>query len=89
MKYKNAQDILPDQLLRELQQYISGGIIYVPTADEKKSWGENSGARDYYKERNKEIRAAFQSGNTQEQIAEKYNLSMESVNKILYNNNCN
>ena len=38
MKYKNAQDILPDKLLRELQQYISGGVLYVPSADTKKSW---------------------------------------------------
>ena len=30
MKYKNAQDILPDKLLQELQQYISGGVLYVP-----------------------------------------------------------
>ena len=30
MKYKNAQDILPDQLLRELQKYVSGETIYVP-----------------------------------------------------------
>ena len=45
MKYKNAQDILPDKLLRELQQYISGGVLYVPSADTKKSWGEVSGAR--------------------------------------------
>lgn len=44
MKYKNAQDILPDKLLRELQQYISGGVLYVPSADTKKSWGEVSGA---------------------------------------------
>lgn len=35
MKYKNAQDILPDKLLRELQQYISGGVLYVPSADTK------------------------------------------------------
>ncbi|MCI8801594.1 MAG: hypothetical protein HFH88_17590 [Lachnospiraceae bacterium] len=55
MKYKNAQDILPDHLLRELQQYVSGETMYVPNrGKEKKSWGETSGARDFYQKRNAE-----------------------------------
>lgn len=37
MKYKNAKDILPDKLLRELQEYISGGVLYVPHSGEKSS----------------------------------------------------
>lgn len=40
MKYKNAQDILPDKLLRELQQYISGGVLYVPVQI-RKNHGES------------------------------------------------
>lgn len=47
MKYKNAQDILPDHLLRELQQYVSGETLYVPNVREKKPWGESSGARAF------------------------------------------
>lgn len=39
MKYKNAQDILPDKLLRELQQYISGGVLYVPQCRYEKIMG--------------------------------------------------
>ena len=53
MKYKNAQEILPDRLLKELQQYVSGETIYVPNAQEKKQWGEASGARNYYKKQNR------------------------------------
>lgn len=48
MKYKNAQDILPDKLLKELQQYISGETLYVPNVQSKKGWGEASGAREYH-----------------------------------------
>ena len=51
MKYKNAQDILPDRLLRELQSYVSGEMLYVPNEDSKRQWGEASGARSYYKQR--------------------------------------
>lgn len=39
MKYRNAQDILPDRLLRELQQYVSGETLYIPSNQEKKFWG--------------------------------------------------
>lgn len=42
--HKNARDILPDRLLRELQEYISGETLYIPKVQEKKSWGETSGA---------------------------------------------
>ena len=38
MKYKNAQDILPDRLLKELQQYVSGETLYIPRRQSRKSW---------------------------------------------------
>lgn len=84
MKYKNAKDILPDKLLRELQEYISGGVLYVPQGGEKKAWGENSGARQYYKQRNQEIRAAYDAGENISDLAEKYNLTEEALKKILW-----
>lgn len=83
MKYKNAQDILPDRLLQELQEYISGGLLYVPQAGEKKSWGEISGARQYYRNRNDKIRAAHQAGKTVVELAETYGLTEETIRKIL------
>lgn len=84
MKYKNAQDILPDRLLRELQQYVSGETLYVPNRQERKSWGEASGAREYYKGRNEEIRGKYREGAPLEQLAEEYNLSMDSIRKIVW-----
>lgn len=62
MKYKNAQDILPDRLLRELQSYVSGEMLYVPNEDSKRQWGEASGARSYYKQRNEWKPPATSSG---------------------------
>lgn len=84
MKYKNAQEILPDKLLRELQQYVSGETIYVPNAQTKKQWGETSGARSYYKQRNGQIRQKFRDGCKIEELAEEYNLSVDSIRKIVY-----
>lgn len=84
MRYKNAQAILPDQLLKELQKYVSGETIYVPNAQEKKQWGEASGARSYYKERNAQIREKYRSGHTVDALAAEYHLSADSIRKILY-----
>ena len=83
MKYKNAQDILPDRLLRELQQYVSGETLYIPNRQERKSWGESSGAREYYKKRNEEIRRRYQAGVSVERLAEEYHLSLDSIRKIV------
>ena len=86
MQYKNARDVLPDRLLKELQQYVSGETIYIPRGDEglRKNWGENSGARTYYKTRNTEIRAKYRDGAKMEVLAEEYGLSLDSIRKILY-----
>lgn len=83
MKYKNAQEILPDRLLKELQQYVSGETIYVPNAQCKKQWGETSGARNYYKQRNDQIREKHRSGRSIEELADEYNLSADSIRKIV------
>lgn len=83
MKYKNAQDVLPDKLLRELQQYVSGETLYIPRAEGRKSWGESSGARSYYKQRNAEIREKYAAGASSEELAEEYGLSVDSIRKIV------
>jgi hypothetical protein len=44
--YKNGKDVLPSALLKELQKYIQGEIIYIPKEDNVRSaWGENNGTR--------------------------------------------
>lgn len=45
MKYINAADILPQELLEEIAQYASGKLLYVPSLHEKSSWGERSGSK--------------------------------------------
>lgn len=84
MKYKNAQDILPDKLLKELQKYAAGETLYIPQTEEKKSWGERSGARGYYARRNAEILRLYREGESPESLAERFHLSPETIRKILY-----
>lgn len=82
--HKNARDILPDKLLRELQEYISGEALYIPKAQEKKPWGEASGARSYYKRRNAEIRKKYADGSKIDELCEEYHLSYDTIRRIIY-----
>ena len=50
MKYINADIILPEELLKEVQKYVQGGMVYIPKPEGlRKKWGENSGDRVYLK----------------------------------------
>lgn len=55
MKYMNAADVLPKELLMEIQAYVKGDLLYIPNDSVQKRWGEKSGSRTYYLQRNKEI----------------------------------
>ena len=84
MRYRNASDIFPDKLLKEIQKYSTGELIYIPEKSEKKQWGERSGARDYYVKRNAEIRRIYREGKTIMELAEEYGLSRDTIRRILY-----
>ena len=84
MKYRNAQDIFPENLLRQIQKYVSGETVYIPAGSVKKSWGESSGYQQFIRERNAEMRAAFSQGQSIGELMEKYALSYDSVKRIVY-----
>lgn len=84
MKYRNASDILPDELLKEIQKYAAGETLYIPSSDERKKWGQGSGAKQFYKQRNEEIRSKYFNKTSIDALAEAYNLSTETIRKIVY-----
>ena len=85
MGYRNAQEIFPEGLLKQIQRYVSGETIYVPAREERKAWGETSGYQRYIRERNEEIRAGFAGGRTIEDLMDRYALSYDSIKRIVYN----
>ena len=85
MKYLNAQMILPEALVKELQTYVQGGYIYVPVEQEQqKRWGEVSGYRQELDRRNRQIREKRQNGASAESLAEEYGLTVSAIRKIIY-----
>lgn len=85
MKYINARDILPEDILKQLQSYATGTLLYVPKQGEEKSWGEISGYRTYLLKRNRMILNFFQYGVSLEEISDTFGLSQETVKKVIYN----
>jgi Mor family transcriptional regulator len=84
MQYHNAAEILPRRLLREIQAYAGGKLLYVPIHDTKKNqWGSRSGAKLRYHERNAEIRARRQNGESCQVLAEHFGLTEDSIRKIV------
>lgn len=85
MKYVKADTVLPDTLVREIQKYVQGEYIYIPAESKKrKKWGENSGNRQYMKNRNETIKQKYRSGSTIDKLAEEFFLSAASIKKIIY-----
>ena len=84
MKYRRAPEVLPEELLREVQKYSQGEMLYIPKAKERKKWGEESGARSFYRERNENIREKYQQKYSVERLADEFNLSEDMIRKILF-----
>lgn len=84
MKYENAKDLLPDKLLKQLQNYAAGKLLYVPIENEGKNWGEVSGYRQKLMKRNLMICNKYANGMTISELADEYFLSLDSIKKIIY-----
>ncbi|XEC93803.1 CD3324 family protein [Paenibacillus tarimensis] len=84
MNYKNGKDVLPPSLLKELQNYIQGELVYIPKPkNQRAGWGEVSGTRKLLAERNEEICRFYTNGWTVADLERKYHLSGESIRKII------
>lgn len=85
MKYINANAILPDMLVEELQKYVQAGYIYIPAKDKQhKSWGELSGYRKELAKRNAIIIMEYKNGVSMAELADRYFLSVSAIRKIIY-----
>lgn len=84
MKYKKAQDILPQDLVIRLQEFMDGGYLYIPKKEgNKKSWGYNTGIKDNLNKRNQKIFNDFNRGMTIKELSSKYYLVENSIRRIL------
>ena len=84
VSYVKAVDVLPDEILELIQNYVDGEYIYIPRKeDNKKSWGENTDYRKEIEKRNSMIYEEYKTGVKIKILAEKYFLSEKSIQRIV------
>ncbi len=84
MSYRRAEQILPNEIIELIQNYVDGECIYIPRKENsRKNWGENTSIREELKERNLCIYLDYQRGMKGSEIAEKYFLSVKSIQRII------
>lgn len=84
MSYISAQSVLPEKLIKLIQEYVDGEYLYVPRKNEnQKSWGEKNGTRITLKKRDTEIFTKYTEGTTIIELTMMYYLSEKSIRRIL------
>ena len=79
-----AEDILPEDLIRQIQEYVDGVYIYIPRKPGTRHiWGQETGYRSELKERNEQIRNDYTTGMRVPALSRKYHLSEKSIRRIL------
>lgn len=86
MGYVHALEILPEELIEKIQEYVHGQIIYIPKINsEKCKWGEKTDTKAYFQHRNAEIYNSYKNGVTVLELSEKYFLTPKSIQRIIRN----
>ena len=85
MSNVNAKDVLPEKLVKEIQKYIDGQLIYIPRKSENSLlWGEKNGTKEKLAERNQMIVNRYYSGQTIAELSEVYFLSEKRIRGIIH-----
>lgn len=84
MSVQNPIDLLPAELLEQLQNYVEGRVIYIPKKPSNKMhWGEKTDTKKVLALRNSQICSDFRDGLGIRQLSEKYFLAEKSIQRIL------
>ncbi len=84
MKYIKARKVLPEKIVRSIQEYVDGEFIYIPRKEgRQKAWGEKSGIRESLRERNALIYRQYRDGISVTELSEAHFLSEQSIRRII------
>lgn len=84
MRYSKAQNVLPEEIIKIIQEYVDGEYLYIPRKNgNEKAWGEKTGIRNSLKQRNAEIFNNYVEGASVIELANRYYLSEKSIRRIL------
>ena len=84
VSYIKAEDILPEELIRSIQEYVDGVYIYIPRKPgTRHPWGQETPYKAELKARNERIRSDRNAGSRVADLSRKYHLSEKSIRRIL------
>ena len=82
MKYKNANEILPSDLVEEIQKYYQGGFLYIPKKDKQTHKAITEYSIELAK-RNARIYTLHLEGMSNKLLAKNFSLAESSIRRIL------
>ena len=84
MRYQKAEDVLPAELLAQIQRYADGVYLYIPRRPaHRQSWGNSTRYREELRKRNASIRFLHREGLSAEELAERFHLTVKTIQRIL------
>ena len=84
MSYIKAEEILPEELIRQIQKYADGVYIYIPRKPgTRHKWGQRTDYKAELKARNDCIRSDYAEGTSVSVLSQRYHLSGKSIRRIL------
>ena len=84
MSYIKAEEILPEELIRQIQECADGVYIYIPRKPgTRHKWGQETSYKSELKDRNDHIRSDYAEGSGVAALSRKYHLSEKSIHRIL------
>lgn len=84
MRYIKAQDVLPEEMLTELQQYVDGAYLYIPRRRENRlSWGDRTQSKRETALRNHDIYLRHLMGEHPSRLAEEFFLTEKTIRRII------
>ena len=84
MRYQRAEDVLPTELLAQIQKYTDGVYLYIPRRpDHRQSWGNSTRYREELRLRNESIRYLHREGLGAGELAERFHLSVKTIQRVL------
>ena len=85
MKYVNAKDVLPKEIIKQLQDYVEGCYVYIPKKEDAiKSTDKKTEYRIELEKRNEHIYLKHLQNWSHGQIAKLYHLSLPSIRRIIF-----
>lgn len=84
MRYARARDLLPPELLEEIQRHTDGVYLYIPRKEENRlGWGDRTHSKQETAARNAAIVRESAAGKTPAELAEIYFLTEKTIRRIL------